>query len=299
MTLVILAAGMGSRYGGLKQIDPIGPNGEFIVDYSIYDAIQAGFDRVVFIIKKENLELFRDTVGKRIEKHIRVEYAFQDIRDVPDGVCVPAERSKPWGTGHAVLCADKIVDDDFAVINSDDFYGRDSFQKLGDFLRHNTRRDEKLHFCMAGFVLENTLTENGHVSRGVCETDSDGYLIRVTERTKIQRNGSDTQYFENDTWTTLPPKSVVSMNCWAFTPALFSELRTLFAQFFRENPDPTKGEFFLPFAVQDLIDHKVCDVRVLKTEAKWYGVTYHEDRKQVVEAIQRMISEGVYPANLW
>lgn len=299
MTLLILAAGMGSRYGGLKQIDPIGPGGEFIVDYSIYDAIKAGFDKVVFIIKEENLELFRDTVGKRIEKHIKVEYVFQKIQDVPEGVKIPAERLKPWGTGHAVLEAADVINDSFAVINADDFYGRDSFVKLGEFLRNNKEDGGKSHFSMAGYILENTLTENGHVARGVCEIDSDGYLTRVTERTKIQKNGNDTQYFENDAWTTIPPHSTVSMNCWAFTPALFSELNDLFKEFFKTAEDLNKSEFFLPFAVQDMIDAGKCDVRVLQTSAKWYGVTYHNDKQMVVDAIHGMIADGTYPEKLW
>ncbi len=298
MTLVILAAGMGSRYGGLKQIDPIGPGGEFIVDYSIYDAIKAGFDKVVFIIKKENLDIFRDTVGKRVENHIKVEYVFQDVSAIPDGYAVVEGRSKPWGTGHAVISAADKVSDGFAVINSDDFYGRDSFIKLGQFLKGNKDGD-KYHFCMAGFVLENTLTDNGHVSRGICETDANGYLTRVTERTKIQKNGGLTQYFENDEWHTIKAGSTVSMNCWAFSPALFGELKRLFKAFFAESNDLSKDEFFLPFAVQDLIDEGKCDVKVVKTDAKWHGVTYHEDRQMVVDAIKSMVADGIYPEKLW
>lgn len=298
MTLVILAAGMGSRYGGLKQIDPIGPSGEFIVDYSIYDAIKAGFDKVVFIIKRENLDLFRDTVGKRVEKHIKVEYVFQDINDIPDGFSVPDERSKPWGTGHAVISAADVVDDGFVVINSDDFYGRDTFIKLGEFLK-SAKADVKYHFCMAGFIIENTLTDNGHVSRGVCETDGNGYLTRVTERTKIQKNGGVVQYFENDEWHTIPAGSTVSMNCWAFSPDLFGELKRLFIGFFDKASNLSKDEFYLPFAVQDLIDEGKCDVKVLSTNAKWYGVTYHEDRQMVVNAIKDMVADGVYPEKLW
>ena len=299
MTLVILAAGMGSRYGGLKQIDPIGPNGEFILDYSIYDALKAGFDHVVFIIKEENLDIFRETIGKRIENHVKVDYVFQDINDLPDGIKVPEGRVKPWGTGHAVLCAEGAVNDDFAVINADDFYGRDSFVKLAEFMRSADKSNDRHQFCMSGFVLENTLTENGHVSRGVCQTDANGYLTKVTERTKIQRNGEKSQYFENDVWNDLPEGSTVSMNCWAFTPALFSELRRLFLRFFDVNTDELKGEFFLPFAVQELIDDKICDVKVLKTTSKWYGVTYQEDRKMVVDAIRNMIADGEYPEQLW
>lgn len=299
MTLVILAAGMGSRYGGLKQIDPIGPNGEFILDYSIYDALKAGFDHVVFIIKEENLDIFRETIGKRVENHVKVDYVFQDINDLPAGIKVPEGRVKPWGTGHAVLCAESAVSDDFAVINADDFYGRDSFVKLADFMKSADKSSEKHQFCMSGFVLENTLTENGHVSRGVCETDENGYLTRVTERTKIQRNGNKSQYFDNDEWNDLPEGSTVSMNCWAFTPALFAELKRLFLRFFDVNKDELKGEFFLPFAVQELIDDGICDVKVLQTNAKWYGVTYQEDRQMVVDAIRSMVANGEYPEKLW
>lgn len=299
MTLLILAAGMGSRYGGLKQIDPIGPNGEFIIDYSIYDALEAGFDKVVFIIKEENLELFRETVGKRVESRVKVEYVFQKTEDVPEGVTVPADRTKPWGTGHAVLEAASAINDSFAVINADDFYGRDSFMKLADFMRNNKADGEKSHFCMAGYVLENTLTENGHVARGICEIDSDGYLTKVTERTKIQKNGDVTQYLEDDVWTTIPEHSIVSMNCWAFTPALFDELKGLFREFFRTTGDLTKGEFFLPFAVQDMINTGKCDVKVLKTEAKWYGVTYHDDKAKVAAAMRAMVADGTYPEKLW
>lgn len=299
MTLVILAAGMGSRYGGLKQIDPIGPNGEFILDYSIYDALKAGFDHVVFIIKEENLDIFRETIGKRIENHVKVDYVFQDINDLPEGIKVPEGRVKPWGTGHAVLCAESAVSDDFAVINADDFYGRDSIVKLSDFMKSADKNSEKHQFCMSGFVLENTLTENGHVSRGVCETDENGYLTRVTERTKIQRNSDRSQYFENDVWNDLPEGATVSMNCWAFTPALFPELRRLFLRFFDVNKDELKGEFFLPFAVQELIDDGICDVKVLQTNAKWYGVTYQEDRQMVIDAIRNMVANGEYPEKLW
>ncbi len=298
MTLVILAAGMGSRYGGLKQIDPIGPGGEFIVDYSVYDALQAGFDRVVFIIKKENLDLFRDTAGKRIEPHIRVEYVFQQLEDLPDGFSVPEGRVKPWGTGHALLCAAGAVDDGFAVINADDFYGRDSFDKLAGFLRE-AGEDGREHYAMAGFRLANTLTDNGTVSRGVCETDGAGYLTRVTERTKIRRNGARVQYAEGDGWVDLPAEATVSMNCWAFPPTLFGHLKDKFKAFLATNADPVKGEFFLPFAVQDLIDEGVCDVKVLATTAQWYGVTYHEDREGVVLALKAMHENGTYPPSLW
>jgi len=300
MTLVIMAAGMGSRYGGLKQIDPVGRQGEFILDYSIYDAIQAGFDKVVFIIKEENLSLFRDTVGKRVEKVIPAEYVFQKVTDVPSGVVIPAERTKPWGTAHAVLCCADAVKDNFAVINADDFYGRDAFRMLGDFLKKTPERSTPSHYCMAGYILANTLTENGHVARGVCRMDTDGFLTSVTERTKIQRNNSQTQYFENGIWTDLPETSTVSMNCWGFTPKLFDAIRAGWKPFFEANKDNLqKAEYFLPSVVTNQINDGSCDVRVLKTTAKWFGVTYHEDRATVVQAISDMTDEGIYPDGLW
>ena len=300
MTLVIMAAGMGSRYGGLKQVDPVGRKGEFILDYSIYDAIQAGFDKVVFIIKEENLSLFRDTVGKRLEKAIPVEYVFQKVSDVPAGVCVPAERTKPWGTAHAVLCCADVVKDNFAVINADDFYGRDAFLMLGKFLKDAPQDSVPSHYCMAGYILANTLTENGHVARGVCCTDENGFLTSVTERTKIQRNNGQTQFCENDVWTDLPEDSIVSMNCWGFTPKLFDAIRAGWSSFFAENENNLlKAEYFLPSVVTNQINDGSCDVKVLKTSAKWFGVTYHEDRAAVVQKISDMTDAGIYPDGLW
>ena len=300
MTLVIMAAGMGSRYGGLKQIDPVGKNGEFILDYSIYDAIKAGFDRVVFIIKEENLNDFRDTVGKRIEKAIDARYVFQKVTDVPAGVTIPPERTKPWGTAHAVLTCADVVEDNFAVINADDFYGRDAFMTLGKFLKETPGDAVPYHFCMAGYTLKNTLTENGHVARGVCVTDEDGYLKTVTERTKIQRNNGQTQYFENDEWTDLPEDCTVSLNCWGFTPQIFPEIRAGLASFFEQNKgNLLKAEYFLPTVVSSLIENEKCDVKVLNTSARWYGVTYHEDKQTVVDQIAQMTREGVYPERLW
>ena len=300
MTLVIMAAGMGSRYGGLKHIDPGGRKGEFILDYSIYDAVQAGFDKVVFIIKEENLDLFRDTVGKRLEKVIPVEYVFQKVSDVPAGVSIPAERTKPWGTAHAVLCCADVVTDNFAVINADDFYGRDAFLMLGKFLKETPSDSVPSHYCMAGYVLANTLTENGHVARGVCCTDKDGFLTSVTERTKIQRNNGQTQFFENDVWTDLPENSIVSMNCWGFTPKLFDAIRAGWKTFFEENSaNLMKAEYFLPSVVTNQINDGSCDVKVLKTSAKWFGVTYHEDRATVVQKISDMTDAGIYPDGLW
>ena len=245
MTLVIMAAGMGSRYGGLKQIDPVGPNGEFIVDYSIYDAIQAGFDKVVFIIKEENLELFRDTVGKCVESKIEVEYAFQSMSDLPDGCVAPEGRVKPLGTGHAVWCAREAVQDNFAVINSDDFYGRDAFVKLAEHLRSA----EGSAYCMAGYILKNTITENGYVSRGICQSEG-GKLTHVVERTHIEEHEGRIQFMEDEVWTPLAEDSIVSMNCWGFTPAIFEALgkglERFFANDLQKNPSfPVKNPIWV------------------------------------------------------
>lgn len=299
MTLVIMAAGMGSRYGGLKQIDPVGRHGEFILDYSVYDAVKAGFDKVVFIIKKENLDVFRETVGKRLEKVIPVEYAFQEITEVPEGVKVP-EGTKPWGTAHAVWSCRNLVDGPFAVINADDFYGREAFRLLHDFFLEQPEDTSKYHYCMAGYLLRNTLTENGHVARGVCTADN-GYLTTVTERTKIQRNQGQTQFYEEGQgWTDIDENSIVSMNCWGFTPDIFGEIELQMQKFFKDSTDGlAKKEFFLPSVVQELMDAGKCDVKVMDTPAKWYGVTYHEDKEKIVAFIEQMIGEGVYPETLW
>lgn len=301
MTLVIMAAGMGSRYGGLKQIEPIGNDGEFILDYSIYDAKIAGFTKVIFIIKEENYTLFRQTVGKRVEKIIETDYVFQKIDSLPEGFLAPAGRIRPWGTAHAILSIKGRVHENFAVINADDFYGRDSFRLLGDFLAQKTAADGKYHFCMSGFILENTLTENGHVARGVCQINENHYLTSVTERTKIQRNGDVVQYFEEDSgWADLPAHTTVSMNCWGFTPEILEETQLLFQQFLLQNSRSLDScEFYLPSVVQNLIDRKKCDVKVLYTAANWYGVTYQEDKIKIINQIQEMCREGLYPYSLW
>lgn len=300
MTLVIMAAGMGSRYGGLKQVDPVGANGEFILDYSIYDAIKAGFNKVVFIIKEENYQLFRETVGKRIEKHIQVQYVFQKMDQLPVHVVIPKDRQKPWGTAHAVYCCKDVVNENFAVINADDFYGRESFKLLADFLSC-AKTDDKYHFCMAGFILANTLTENGHVARGICTSTDGAYLQSVTERTKIQKNGSFIQYFEEGTgWVTLPERCTVSMNCWGFTPEIFNEIEAELKSFFSCNEtNLLKSECYLPTVVQRLIDQKKCDVKICSTSARWYGVTYHADKDILVNFIRSSAKDGSYPSPLW
>lgn len=297
MTLVIMAAGMGSRYGGLKQLDPIGKHGEFILDYSIYDAIEAGFDKVVFIIKEENLQLFKETVGNRIEKAIQVEYVFQDITNVPSGIIIPEARTKPLGTAHAVYCSEPIVKENFAVINADDFYGKESFKLLFDFMKNLTGN----HFGMVGFVLKNTLTDNGHVARGICTLGANDSLKTVTEMTHLERNKSGiVQNTEDDIATDIDENSIVSMNFWGFTPEIFPAIQNGFHDFYSKNINNLdKAEYFLPFVVDDLVKASACDVKVLSTNSKWYGVTYHDDKATLVEFMQQLIKDGVYPEQLW
>ena len=301
-TLVIMAAGMGSRYGGLKQIDPIDPQGHIIMDYSIYDAVQAGFGKVVFIIKKENEADFRESIGNRMEKRIPVEYVFQDLHNLPEGFEVPEGRVKPWGTGHAVLSCLPVVDGSFAVINADDYYGQEAFQLIHDFLV-NTKDGEKYQYAMVGYLLKNTLTENGHVARGVCVTDEEGHLLKINERTHIEKHDGGTAYTEDDgkTWTMLPEGSTVSMNMWGFSASILKELKDRFPKFLDENlkVNPLKCEYFLPFVVDELLGEKRATVKVLKSMDKWYGVTYKEDKPVVVAAIQNLKDGGLYPQKLW
>lgn len=299
MTLVILAAGMGSRYGGLKQLDPISDKGEFIIDFSIYDAIKAGFDKVVFVIKRENYDLFAETVGNRIAKSVKVEYAFQDIEAIPSGYSVPAGRTKPWGTAHAVLSAKDIVNDNFAVINADDFYGRDAFIKLARHFENVNMNEEKAHCCMVGYILDNTLTENGTVSRGECKIDQEGYLVDVTERTKLKRDGDMAEYEEDGVWHKIPKDTVVSMNCLGFTPAVFEHIDKGFEKFLSENGNQLKSEYFIPTAIKEMMADGVADMKVYSTNETWYGVTYHEDKEHVQSSIRKMIADGVYPDGLW
>jgi UTP-glucose-1-phosphate uridylyltransferase len=298
MTLVILAAGMGSRYGGLKQLDPITDHGEFIIDFSIFDAIRAGFDRVVFIIKKENAELFHETVGSRVEKHIKVAYCYQGLDAIPAGCSIPEGREKPLGTGHAVLCAADVVKDNFAVINADDFYGREAFEMLASHLRNAKEGD----CCMVGYRLKNTLSENGSVSRGECCVDEKGNLTSVTERTKITPAGDHAVYTDDGQDIPLSLDTVVSMNCWGLTPDIFVKKGARFKAFMEALPtsvNPLKQEFYLPFAVEDIMKSGEASVKVYNTDAIWYGVTYKEDKPAVVAGIREMIANGIYPAGLW
>lgn len=300
--LVIMAAGMGSRYGGLKQIDPIDAEGHIIMDFSIYDAVKAGFEKVVFIIKKENEADFRESIGNRMEKQIQVEYVFQDLHNLPEGFEVPEGRVKPWGTGHAVLSCLSAIDGPFAVINADDYYGQQAFQMIYDFL--TTHEDgEKYQYTMVGYLLKNTLTENGHVARGVCETDENSKLTKITERTHIEKREDGPAYTEDDgsTWTALPADAVVSMNMWGFSASMLSELNARFEGFLKENlpKNPLKCEYFLPFVVDELIREGKAQVTVLKSHDRWYGVTYKEDKPVVVKAIQTLKDDGLYPQKLW
>ena len=293
--LVVMAAGMGSRYGGLKQIDPVGPNGQIIMHYSIYDAWKAGFRRVVFIIKEELLDAFRERIGNAAEKLMQVDYVFQSPDKLPEGCTMPEGRTKPLGTGHAIYCVRGVVSEPFAVINADDFYGAQAFQCLCDYLK-DAQDDDKYRYCMVGYRVENTLTENGTVSRGICEADENGYLADIVERTAISRdaNGviSDPEAGE------IAEGTLVSMNMWGFTPSFLDELETGLRTFMTDElpKNPAKGEYYLPFAVDHLIQNGQATAKVLQTSAQWYGVTYKEDKPVVVDALRRMTEAGLYPA---
>lgn len=296
--LVIMAAGMGSRYGGLKQIDPVDDFGHIIMDFSIYDAKLAGFEKVVFIIKEENLEDFKQVIGNRVAEKMEVAYVFQKLENLPEGFEVPEGRVKPWGTGHAVLSAIDVIDGPFAVINADDYYGRQAFKEIYDFLSTH-EDDDKYRYTMVGYVLENTLTDNGHVARGVCVTDENGYLTGINERTHIEKRDGGAAYTEDDgkTWAELPMDAVVSMNMWGFSRSLLDELKAEFPAFLKENipVNPLKCEYFLPTVVNNLIDQERATVTVLKSLDRWFGVTYKEDKPVVVAAIRKMEEDGKYP----
>ena len=300
--LVILAAGMGSRYGGLKQIDPVDDKGHKIIDFSIYDAVRAGFGKVVFIIKKENEKDFRECVGDAVSGHVEVEYVFQELDRVPEGFRIPEGRVKPWGTAHAILCCKDVVDRPFAVINADDYYGRSAFEELYRFLTTH-EDDEKYRYAMVGYQLGNTLTENGSVARGVCVTDEDGYLQEIAERTKIVRTADGAAYTEDDgkTWVPLPLDTPVSMNMWAFSPSILKELEGALDRFFAEEVEknPLKSECYLPIELDRLLRAGKATVEVLHSADKWFGVTYKEDKPFVMESIRKLKEAGVYPDVLW
>ncbi len=300
-SLVIMAAGMGSRYGGLKQIDPIGPNNEIIMDYSIYDSLKAGFGKIVFVINKKMEEAFRETIGNRIGKIADIAYVYQKIDDLPEGYSVPDGREKPWGTGHAVLSCRDAVDTPFAVINADDFYGSTSFEIMYDYLKDVEDSGAVRQYAMVGFVLENTLTENGHVARGICKVNAEGYLEEIRERTKIKKIMGVAKYADDDgNWVEVPAESIVSMNFWGFTPSIFDELEAGFPKFLEANKDNIlKAEYFLPDVVGELILKGKAKVKVLQSGERWYGVTYKGDKPLIKQAIAEMVKKGIYPEKLW
>ena len=300
-TLIVMAAGLGSRYGGIKQIEPVGPHGATLLDYAVYDALRAGFGKVVFVISEAIEAPFRERFGATIERHCDVAYVIQRLADLPPGFTLPPERRKPWGTGQAVQrCRDEVAGP-FAVINADDFYGRAAFETLAGYLAQARDKAGVYDYCMVGYVLENTITEHGHVSRGVCTVDDDGFLVHIRERTHIERRDGAIAFTEDGvTWISIPAQATVSMNIWGFTPSLFGELERRFPLFLRKNAQNLlKAEFFLPNIVGDLVQEKTARVRVLTSDAQWFGVTYQEDRPRVEQAIRTLIQQGVYPENLW
>ena len=299
VTLVILAAGMGSRFGGLKQIEPMGPSDEFIIDYSVYDAIKAGFNKIVFIIKRENYELFKETIGKRVEPHIKVEYAFQELNNLPKGWDIPSGRMKPLGTAHAVLCAKDYVNESFAMINSDDFYGRDAFIKAYEYLSNTDNDSSK--YGMIGYMVANTLTENGSVKRGVCEVDSNNYLKSITE-SKIEKIGNEivASPLDGSDSFTVNSDDTVSMNFLLFTPSIFGYIEEGFSKFFIDNKeDLLTSEYLIPDVVSNLIKNGKASMEVIRTTASWHGVTYREDTPDVKNSIKKLVEEGEYKENLW
>jgi len=301
--LVVMAAGMGSRYGGLKQIDPVGNHGQVIIDYSIYDAKRAGFDTVVFVIKHEIEAGFKAAIGDRLSKNINVKYAYQELTDLPEGYSVPKGRVKPFGTAHAILAARKVVDGPFAVVNADDYYGPEGFKAIYDYLSQNPDQPGCYEFAMVGYHLRSTITEHGSVARGVCEEDENHYLTRVTERTCIEKAGNDARFTEDGgiTWTDLSGDTIVSLNLWGLTRSFIDEAEKRFPAFldktFAENP--LKGEYFLPSVISELIAEGKARAKVLRSTDKWYGVTYQADKPVVVAAIAEKTAAGLYPDNLW
>ncbi|QSH41229.1 sugar phosphate nucleotidyltransferase [Lentisphaerota bacterium ZTH] len=298
-TLVVLAAGMGSRYGGLKQLDQVGPSGETIIDYSIYDAIRAGFGKVVFIIRRDIEEPFKKAVGSRYSERIKVEYAFQQLDALPEGFKVPEGREKPWGTGHAVLMCRDIIREPFAVINGDDFYGRHGFKLLADCLA-SAVDGSKAAFSMCGFILRNTLSDNGTVSRGMCELDSAGNLSQVAEHLKVERNGKAAiSHMPDGSSIAFTGDEIVSLNMWGFTPSLFKYMDKMFVEFLDKHGNEMKSEFFIPFVVDTLIKNGSAEVKVMTSEDSWFGITYREDKPKVVASIKELVTKGFYPEKLF
>ena len=297
--LVVMAAGMSSRYGSLKQIDPVGNHGQLIIDYSIYDAIRAGFEHVIFIIKRENDAEFRAAIGDRLAGHVRVDYAYQELDDLPNGFNVPNGRVKPWGTTHAVLAARDILDGPFAVINADDYYGPEAFRLIYDYLTTNPEGEE---YAMVSYLLGKTVSENGAVTRGICKTGEDGYLQAIVEQSGIEKDGDGGRIPMGDgTYNALPGSTVVSMNFWGFTCGFIDHAKRMFPQFLEQTlqNDGMKGEFYLPAAIGQLLEENAAKVKVLKSSDQWFGVTFKEDKPLVVESIARLTGQGVYPDDLW
>ena len=301
--LVVMAAGMGSRYGGLKQIDPVDEHGNIIIHYSLFDAYRAGFRTVVFVIKPELEETFKEVIGPKVPEKMEVKYVHQVITDLPEGFSVPEGRTKPWGTAHAALAARHVVEGPFTIINSDDYYGVDAFKTIYDYLCTHPDTEDYYEYTMVGYLLKNTVTENGSVARGVCETNAEGYLENVIERTKIVKGEQMPRFTEDDgaTWTDLPGDTVVSMNMWGFTRSYLDEAAARFPAFLEETckKNPLKGEFYLPTVVSQLLSEKKARVRVLESRDKWHGVTYKEDKPVVVSALAEMRKSGLYPEKLW
>jgi UTP-glucose-1-phosphate uridylyltransferase len=295
-TLLILAAGMGSRYGGLKQMDELGPNGESIIDYSVFDAIRAGFGKVVFVIRPSFADAFKERFESRLKGKIDTEYVFQELENIPEGFKVPEGREKPWGTGHAMLMARGVIKEPFAIINADDFYGKEAYQSAVDFIRNHPADNE---YAMIGYALKNTLSEHGTVSRGVCETDSNGYLEEVTERTKIGWENGKIYFYEGDQKTELTGNEPVSMNFWIFKPPFFDELEKGFINFLKEKGGEKKSEYYFNVRADELIKSGKATTLVIDTNAKWFGVTYKEDKPVVRESLNKLIEKGDYPGKLW
>lgn len=297
-TLFILAAGMGSRYGSLKQLDGVGPSGETIMDYSVYDALRAGFGKLVFVIRESFDKEFREKIISKYESHIPVEVVYQELHNLPEGFALNPERVKPWGTNHAVMMGESVINEPFAVINADDFYGRESFKILADEL--NKLAGKENHYCMVGYRLSNTLSESGAVARGVCKADEKGFLANVVERTHIERVDGVIKYKDADeSWHELEENAPVSMNMWGLTPDYFAHSKKFFINFLEENKDNIKAEYFIPLMIEYLIQNNISDVKVLDTPSKWFGVTYAQDRPSVVEKLQSLVDAGEYPTPLW
>lgn len=297
-TLLVLAAGMGSRYGGLKQLDPVGPSGESIMDYSIYDAIRAGFGKVVYVIRKDFEQAFKEHVVHKYSNHIEVKVVFQSMNALPNGFICPVGREKPWGTNHAVMMGESVINEPFAVINADDFYGKESYTVLSKALVSMVGKMNE--YCMVGYHVGNTLSEGGTVSRGICETNDKHVLISITERTKIKRVEGDVAYMgDNGDWVNIDDNSLVSMNMWGFTPDYFKYSNQEFVTYLKENINNPKGEYFIPSVVNTLIQSKLATVKVLRTTSKWFGITYPEDKANVVANIRRLVDSGEYPNKLW